>query len=123
MADANIIIQDIPTQTEGAAVKTVTISGQLDESNVDEKVKAVYEAIEAHPQNLFIIFDLGELEYMNSKAIGYLTDWYGKITEHGGKIVMAKVKPNVLDVLEVVGLTQLIKSYTTIEEAKAGLSS
>lgn len=123
MADATITIQDIPTQTEGAAVKTVAITGQLDESNVDEKAKTIYQMIESHPQNLYIIFDLGGLDYMNSKAIGYLTDWYGKVTEHGGKLVMAKVKPNVLDVLEVVGLTQLIKSYSTIDEAKVGLSS
>lgn len=123
MADAIINIQDIPTQTEGAAVKTVSITGQLDESNVDEKAKTIYQVIEGHPQNLFLIFDFGALDYMNSKAIGYLTDWYGKITEHGGKMVMAKVKPNVLDVLEVVGLTQLIKCYNSIEEAKVGLSS
>lgn len=123
MADATITIQDIPTQTEGAAVKVVAITGQLDESNVDERAKTVYQMIEGHPQNLYIIFDLGGLDYMNSKAIGYLTDWYGKVTEHGGKLVMTKVKPNVLDVLEVVGLTQLIKTYNSIEEAKLGLSS
>jgi len=123
MADAIINIEDIPTQTAGAAVKMISISGQLDESNVDDKSKEIYKIIEEHPQNLFIIFDFENLEYMNSKSIGYLTDWYGKISESGGKIVIARAKENILDVLQVVGLTQLIPCFKSIEEAKVGLSS
>lgn len=103
-------------------LKIIKIVGQLDESNVDEEAKKVYEVIEQNPAKLNLILDLEELEYMNSKSIGYLTDWYGKVYENGGKVLIAKAKPNILDILEVVGLTQLIKNFPTIEEAKAGLS-
>ena len=103
-------------------LKIIKIVGQLDESNVDEEAKKVYEVIEQNPAKLNLILDLEELEYMNSKSIGYLTDWYGKVYENGGKVLIAKAKPNNLDILEVVGLTQLIKNFPTIEEAKAGLS-
>jgi anti-anti-sigma regulatory factor len=58
---------------------------------------------------------------MNSKSIGYLTDWYGKVTEGGGKIVISKAKSNILDILQVVGLTQLINCYPTLDEAKFAL--
>ncbi len=108
--DANILL------------KIIKIAGQLDESNVDEEAKKVYELIEQNPSKLNLILDLEELEYMNSKSIGYLTDWYGKVYENGGKVIIAKAKPNILDILEVVGLTQLIKNFPTVEEAKAGLS-
>lgn len=123
MADATITIEDIPTQTEGAAVKLISVTGQLDESNVDEKAKEIYAVVEANPKNLFLVFNFENLDYMNSKSIGYLTDWYGKISQNGGKIVIAKAKENILDILQVVGLTQLIKCFPTVEEAKAGLSS
>lgn len=103
-------------------LKIIKISGQLDESNVDEEAKKVYELIEQNPTKLNLILDLEELEYMNSKSIGYLTDWYGKVYENGGKVIIAKAKPNILDILEVVGLTQLIKNFPTIEEAKTGMS-
>ena len=58
---------------------------------------------------------------MNSKSIGYLTDWYGKITEGNGKIVITKTRDNILDILQVVGLTQLIQCYANEEEAKLAL--
>jgi len=121
MTQINITIEDIQVSTPGQVAKLVKFQGQLDESNVDEKAKLIYAVIEQAPQNLHLLMDFEELEYMNSKSIGYLTDWYGKITEGNGKIVIAKAKSNILDILEVVGLTQLISCYPTIDEAKFAL--
>lgn len=121
MTQATITIEDIPVSNEGLTAKTIKFQGQLDESNVDEKAKVIYELLEQVPQNLYLLFDFEELEYMNSKSIGYLTDWYGKVTEGGGKIVIAKTKNNILDILQVVGLTQLINCFATIDEAKLAL--
>ncbi len=121
MTQATITVSDIPTLVSGQTVKLVICEGQLDESNVDEKAKTVYELIEKNNQNLFLLFDFENLEYMNSKAIGYLTDWYGKVNEGKGKIVIAKAKSNILDILQVVGLTQLITCYGTLDEAKFAL--
>lgn len=121
MTQINITVEDIPATTQNQAVKLVKFQGQLDESNVDEKSKVIYSLIELNPKNLYLLFDFEELEYMNSKAVGYLTDWYGKIAEAQGKIVIAKAKSNILDILQVVGLTQLISTYPTLDEAKFAL--
>jgi anti-anti-sigma factor len=119
---ATITIEDVESSSPDKIVKLLKFSGQLDESNVDEKAQQIYDLIEQNPKNLNLIFDFEELEYMNSKSIGYLTDWYGKVYENGGKIVIAKTRPNILDILQVVGLTQLIKTYPTIDEAKFAIS-
>lgn len=121
MTEANITIEDIAVSIPNVTAKLVKFQGQLDESNVDEKAKIIYSLIEQSPQNLYLLFDFELLEYMNSKSIGYLTDWYGKITEGSGKIVIAKTKSNILDILQVVGLTQLINCYNSIDEAKLAL--
>ena len=121
MTEANITIEDIPVTAGDMHAKLVKFQGQLDESNVDEKAKSIYQLIEQFPANLYLLFDFEELEYMNSKSIGYLTDWYGKISEGNGKIVIAKTKSNILDILQVVGLTQLINCYATLDEAKFAL--
>ena len=121
MTQANITIEDIPVSTGNVAAKIVKFQGQLDESNVDEKAKLIYNLLEENPQSLYLLFDFEELEYMNSKSIGYLTDWYGKVTEGGGKIAIAKTRSNILDILQVVGLTQLINCYATLDEAKLAL--
>lgn len=116
MTDANITIED--NSTTGQNLKIVHISGQLDESNIDEKIQEIYKMVEANPKNLNLLYDLEKLDYMNSKSIGYMTDLYSKITENGGQVAIAKAKPNILDILQVVGLTQLIKSFDSLEEAK-----
>lgn len=121
MTDINITIEDIALANGDMIAKQISFKGQLDETNVDEKAKLIYALIEQSPKNLHLLMDFENLEYMNSKSIGYLTDWYGKITEGGGKIVIAKARPNILDILEVVGLTQLINCYPTTDEAKLAL--
>ena len=113
MTEANITIEEISSH-----LKVAHISGQLDESNIDDKIQAVYKTIEATPIHLGLIFDLAELDYMNSKSIGYMTDIYGKITENGGKVVISSAKSNIADILDVVGLTQLINIYDNVELAK-----
>lgn len=122
MAQATITIEDIPGNFPDKTVKLVKVTGQLDESNVDEQSKIIYGLISQVPQGLFMIFDFEGLEYMNSKSIGYLTDWYTKVTEKQGGVVIAKAKANILDILQVVGLTQLMKCVPTLEEAKLAIS-
>ncbi len=116
MTEANVQIED-RAGTNGKIVKIVKISGQLDESNIDEKIKEIYSLVEANPKGLNLIFDFENLDYMNSKSIGYLTDLYGKVTESGGKVAIAKAKANIIDILQVVGLTQLIQTFDTTELA------
>jgi len=118
MTDITITIDNISVSDKDKVAKLIKFQGQLDESNVDEKAKIIYKLIEENPKNLFLIMDFSGLEYMNSKSIGYLTDWYGKISEGEGEIAVAAARPNVMDVLEVVGLTQLINFYDTVDEAK-----
>jgi anti-anti-sigma factor len=121
MTQSTITIEDIPVSVKGQTAKLVKFAGQLDESNIDEKAKIIYQLLEQFPQNLYLLFDFEGLEYMNSKSIGYLTDWYGKVTEGNGRIVISKTRSNILDILQVVGLTQLINCYPTMDEAKFAL--
>lgn len=111
-------VEDVVSSNPDKKVKLIKFTGQLDESNVDDKAKEIYEIIAGIPQSLFLIFDFEKLEYMNSKSIGYLTDWYTKLSEKKGGIVVANARPNILDILQVVGLTQLITCVGTVDEAK-----
>lgn len=118
MTQVQITAEDVVGAPQGRTVKLVHVVGQLDESNVDEQAKSIYALIDSVPQGLSIIFDFAGLEYMNSKSIGYLTDWYSKVSAGGGKVVIAMARDNIIDILQVVGLTQLVSMYTTVDEAK-----
>lgn len=122
MTAVTVTIEDLAGVPAGKVVKIVHVVGQLDESNVDEEAKKVYQVLEAVPQGLNLIFDFSGLEYMNSKSIGYLTDWYTKVSSTGGVVVIAGARDNIVDILQVVGLTQLINAYATLEEAKLAVT-
>ncbi len=121
MAQVTLTIQDVPSGIADKKIKLLTFAGQLDESNVDEKAKEVYALIGETESSLSLIFDFSQLEYMNSKSIGYLTDWYTKLNEKSGSLVIANARPNIIDILQVVGLTQLINCVGTVDEAKVVL--
>lgn len=121
MTPVQITIEDLASPIPGKIVKLIHVVGQLDESNVDEQAKLIYQAIEANPTGLSLVFDVTGLEYMNSKSIGYMTDWYSKVSANGGKVVLAAPRENILDILQVVGLTQLVNTYPSLDEAKAAV--
>lgn len=121
MTEATMLIEDVASTDASKIIKQVLFAGQLDESNIDEKSQTIYQLITQFPKGLNLIFDFEKLEYMNSKSIGYLTDWYGKVTEGGGHLVITKAKPNIVDILSVIGLTQLIPMFGSLDEAKFSL--
>lgn len=118
MTQVIVSVEDVQCTNPNKLIKLVKISGQLDESNVDEEAKKIYSLIDSSGSNLNLIFEFSGLEYMNSKSIGYLTDWYSKITANGGKLAICAARENILDILQVVGLTQLITTYASLDEAK-----
>lgn len=115
MAEVQITIND--AEANGKAVKIISFSGQLDETNVDEEVKKIYDVINGMGEPNLLL-DFSGLTYMNSKSIGYITDWYSRAAAKNGKIVIAKPQANILDILKVVGITQIINIHDDIEKAK-----
>ena len=120
MAEVQTSIQDI--DLNGKLAKSISFSGQLDETNVDTEAKKIYEVIDGMTEPNLVL-DLENLTYMNSKSIGYVTDWYSRTAAKNGRIVIARPRPNILDILKVVGITQIISIYDTLDEAKLALST
>lgn len=120
MAQVQINTQEF-LLASGKKAKQVTFAGQLDETNVDEEAKKIYAVIDSFTEAPLLMLDFAGLDYMNSKSIGYVTDWYSKISERGGKLVIAQPKPNIIDILKVVGITQIVPVLDTVEQAKKSL--
>ncbi len=120
MAEVQTSIQDI--DANGKPAKVIRFAGQLDETNVDMEAKKIYEVIDGMVEPNLIL-DLEGLTYMNSKSIGYVTDWYSRTAAKNGRIVIARPRPNILDILKVVGITQIIPIHDTVDEAKLALGT
>jgi len=111
-------IEPISLGDELKDVRIVKFDGQLDETNVDIEAQKIYQIFTESKKKVVLIFDLSNLTYLNSKSIGYISDWNSKAIESSGKIFVACAHDNVMDVLRVVGLTNIIDFHLTVEEAK-----
>lgn len=118
MSEIQISFQDLTIGSK--SVKLITFVGQLDETNVDHEAKKIYQVITEMVEPVLFL-DFSALDYMNSKSIGYVTDWFTQITAKNGFIAIIGPKPNILDILRVVGITQIITVYGNLEEARTAL--
>ena len=89
-------------------------------SNVEE-VNNAMSTIIGENACAHIILEGGELAYINSTFIGYLTDWFSRLEEKECRLSLANFRPNVMDTLTIVGLTHLMQHFPNIEEAKLAL--
>ena len=120
MSDITITSSDLQVDPSKGKTKLLKFAGQLDETNIETEAKKVYAIMESEQPKNFV-FDLSELTYLNSKSIGFFADWQQKISQGGGKLVIFGAKENIFDILDVVGLTNIIDLVQTVDEAKAAI--
>jgi len=99
-----------------AHTKVIHLSGELDEVSVEE----LKSHIDPHLNDtdvLQLIFDLTKLEFINSKGIGYLVSVHTHLAKDGRTMVIAGATEPVMDVITLVGLTNIIPYHATLDKA------
>lgn len=102
-------------------ILTFEFSGELDETNADKTFKNIYDEIGDFGGKK-ILFNLNGLKYLNSKSIGYIADVFSNIEESDGKMCISHCSDGVKDILELVGITTIIPTVDTDEEAMQELA-
>lgn len=120
MTPIDIIVD--PISDGDKPVQVLHFSGQLDETNVDDEAKSIYGLIDKNPEGTCYIFDFENLAYLNSKSIGYVTDWCAKVNDKGGKLIIAQIPENISEILDAVGLAKIVTVCDSIADAKAEAS-
>ncbi|MBI4836180.1 MAG: STAS domain-containing protein [Candidatus Abawacabacteria bacterium] len=115
MTPFTFVITDIKLNNTAKA-KHILCQGELDESNVDFHAETIYDLIHLVPKGTHFVLDGKSLAYLNSKALGYLTDWFNKLDQKGGRIFLVNLKPAIFDVLDVVGITQIISVHDKVAD-------
>lgn len=98
------------------SVKVVHLKGELDEISV-ETLKTYVDPLLNDKNAVKIIFDFTELEFLNSKGIGYLVSVHTHLTKDGRSLVLAGAVEPVMDVISLVGLTSIVPYYKTLDDA------
>jgi len=62
------------------------------------------------------------LKYLNSKSIGYIADVFSNIEDNEGQMHISNCSEGVKDILELVGITTIVPTVDTEEEAVKAMS-
>jgi len=119
--NASVSFSEITLDGRDDKAAVFSFQGQLDEVSSDSVFQKVEEYLAQNTEIQGFLFDFKELEYLNSKSLGFLIDFYRKIGERSGKMVITNSSDNVFDILDLVGVTRVIDTTKTIEEAKLAL--
>jgi anti-sigma B factor antagonist len=92
----------IDAQVDQAGDVIVSLSGELDSSNAASLEAALASVTAAQPGR--VVFDLGELRFVDSAGIAVLVGVTGKVEE----VELRHPSPIVRRVVEITGLAQLL---------------
>ena len=68
----------------------------------------------------YLIFDISQVPYMDSAALGLLVHSYVSAQKNGRKMAVAGASPRIMALFEMTKLDNLLPLYPTTEAAEAG---
>ncbi len=74
-------------------------------------------------ENVRVLVDLSKVNYLSSIGIPMLINTAKSVTSRGGKFALLNPQQNVAEVLDIVGIREIIPIFTDLESARAGLDS
>jgi anti-sigma B factor antagonist len=92
----------------------VRLGGELDLYNADQVRSALAEACGKAPER--IVVDLGEVEFIDSTALGVLIETRTKLDNRGG-LILAAPGLETRRALQISGLDKLFTVHETVPEA------
>ncbi len=66
-----------------------------------------------------IVIDLGKVKYVNSTGLGSLISALGKTRDAGGKLLLARISDNVLNLFVITQLVKVFDTYDSVDRALA----
>ncbi|MBP8016597.1 anti-sigma factor antagonist [Candidatus Gracilibacteria bacterium] len=89
------------------------LSGEIDETNADNINKYIFSTF----SGIKVIYDLGGLNYINSKFLGCLYEMFENTEKKSGIMYIVNCSKNIEDILDMAGIFKIILSANTKEEA------
>ena len=97
-------------------VLIVRVEGELDMHVANKFREIVDKALETSGVK-HILFNFEAVDFIDSSGLGVILGRYKKINAAGGKVLVAHLQPQVIQIFELSGLLKIIKFYNTEAEA------
>ena len=101
--------------------QVVILSGDVDSHSSDmlrRKIRPLCE--EQQPR---VVIDCHDVGYVNSACLGRFHDFHKECSSNGGKLVFCRVDSSVMQVMDLLGLTQILTIIQDREEAIASVGA
>ena len=105
----------VSIRTEGDVVVIVPV-GDFDLSNLASLRDALVDAT-SMPRS--VVLDLAETTFVDSTVLGAITGAYRKADRVGGCLRIARPRPNIRRILQLMALDTIIGLYDSVEAAAA----
>lgn len=100
---------------EHGGVTVIRLAGELDALNVTELTQMV-DALHSEGKRL-LVFDLSNLEFIDSAGLGGLVRLWESSVEGGGFLALGQPSGRIREVLHITGLNNVLKSYDSVTDA------
>lgn len=100
-----------------ADIVVVRVSGYLDAHTFEQLEETISDLFGRNCYRLLV--DLSKVDYISSAGAGVFIGALSEAQEHGGNIVLMNPTPNVREVFELLGLTQI---FQIVDDQKAALA-
>jgi anti-anti-sigma factor len=96
----------------------IALAGAMDAMAIEP----VEQALSQMPlKNVRVVFDMREVDKINSSGIGILLSIVGRTSRMGGHVLLAAVRPSVRMVLDIISAGDLLEMAPDVEDALAAL--
>jgi anti-sigma B factor antagonist len=102
-------------------VKVLDAKGKITIGVGDIELRnAVTEALDAGTSK--IVLNLRDVTVIDSSGVGELVSAYTRVTQRGGKLILANLPPKIQDILQITQLITIFEVYDSEDEAVRSLS-
>lgn len=112
--DPNLVIEFIEPQLD-KQYQTITFAGEFDKAGYNEISARLNEFVKAFGLKI-LIFDFGNLKFINSEGIGYLIELNTYLIKHDKQLVIVAPNAHVKDVFLTIGLRDIIPIKDSLRE-------
>ncbi len=95
----------------------IRLNGEMDQSTCGELRVKLMELIVKY-EVINIVFNLKDVEFLDSSGIGVIIGRYNQLKAKGGKVILCNLNPNIEKIILLSGLTKICTLKDNEEVAK-----
>lgn len=103
------------TVTDKADIKVVHCKGYIDTTTSSQLENTMTDLLTAKKYK--IVMDLSEVDYISSAGWGIFISEIKNIRKNKGDLKLVSMKPEVMEIFELLDFTNILEYYKTTDEA------